>query len=135
MQGNGAVSTIIGRDQSQFATFFARPEGFLLIARCNALDVRLDPDLQKMRFLALGVVELAMLHPRACAHTLHIARRYALDVAHAVFVRQIALQHIADDFHVFVAVGTEAGAGRNPVFVDDPQVAKTHVLFIVVARK
>ena len=81
------------------------------------------------------MVELTVLHARACAHALNIAWRDAFDVAHVVFVRQLARHHIADDFHVFVAVGTKTSAGRNTVFIDDAQVAKAHVLFIVIASK
>ncbi len=121
--------------QPQLAAFFIRREGFLFIAWRNTFDVRLNPDLQKMRGLAFSVVELAVLHAGASAHALHIARGDALDVAHVVFVRQLARHHVADDFHVAVAVCAKAGAGRNAIFVDDAQIAKTHVLFIVIAGK
>ena len=88
-----------------------------------------------MRRLTFGVIELAVLHASARAHALHIARWYALDVAHAVFVRQFARHDIADDLHVFVAVCAKACTGRNAVFIDDAQVAKTHVLFIEITCK
>jgi hypothetical protein len=73
------------------------------------------------------MVELAVHHAAPGAHALNIARRDALDVAHAVLVRQVALQHVADDLHVAMAVRTEARAGRDAVFVDDAQVAPAHV--------
>ena len=82
--------------------------------------------------LALGVVELAVHHAAAGAHALHVAGRDALDVAHAVLVGEVALQHIADDFHVAVPVGAEAGTRRDAVLVDDAQVAPAHVGGIVV---
>ena len=85
--------------------------------------------------LARSVVELAVLYASACAHALHVAGRDALDVAHAVLVGQLARQHVADDFHVAVAMGAKPGARRNAVFVDDPQVAKAHVGRVVVPRK
>jgi hypothetical protein len=47
-----------------------------------------------------------------------------LAVAHAVLVRQRAVEHVADDLHVAVAVGAEAGAGGDAVLVDDAQVAQ-----------
>ena len=85
-----------------------------------------------MRGLARCVVELAVLHASACAHALHVTGRDALDVAHAVLVGQFARQHVADDFHVAVAMGAKPGARRNAVFVDDAQVAKAHVGGVVV---
>ena len=82
-----------------------------------------------------GVVELAVLHASARAHALHIAWRYAFHVAHVVFVCQIARQHIADDFHVAVAVGAKTRAWRDAVLVDHPQVAPAHERRVVIARK
>jgi hypothetical protein len=55
----------------------------------------------------------------ACAHALHVTGRNALDIAHAVLVRKIAFQHVADDFHVAVTMVAEAGARRDAVLVDD----------------
>ena len=88
-----------------------------------------------MRFLPLGVVELAVLDATTGAHALHIAGGNAFDIADAVLVRQIARHHIADDFHVLVAVGAKAGFGRDAVFVDHAQIAPTHVRGVVVAGK
>jgi len=88
-----------------------------------------------MRLLALGMVELAVSHPAASTHALHIAGRDALDIAHAVLVRQIARQHVTDDFHVAVAVGAKTRSRRNAVFVDHPQVAPSHMGRIKVIGK
>ncbi|MCY1542112.1 hypothetical protein D9M68_778390 [compost metagenome] len=88
-----------------------------------------------MRGLVGLVVELAVHHATAGAHALHVARRNGFDVAHAVLVREFAREHVADDLHVPVAVGAEAGAGRHAVFVDHPQVAEAHVGRIVVPRE
>jgi len=88
-----------------------------------------------MRGLALGVVELAVAHTAACAHALHIAGRNALDVAHAVLVRQLAREHVADDLHVAVAMGAKTGARRDAVLVDHPQIAPAHVLRVKILGK
>ena len=88
-----------------------------------------------MRGVVRCVVELAVLHTRARAHALHIAWGYALDVAHRVLVRQIAREHVADDFHVTVAVGAKASAGGDAILIDHKQVAKAHMLGVVVERK
>ena len=50
-------------------------------------------------------------------------------------VRQIARQHIADDFHVLVAMGAKTGTWGDAVFVDHPQIAPTHELRVLIARK
>ena len=81
------------------------------------------------------MVELAVHHAAARAHALHITGRDAFDIAHAVFVRQFALQNVADDFHVAVAVGAKAGARGDVVFVDDTQIAPAHPLGVVVVGK
>ena len=49
--------------------------------------------------------------------------------------RMSAGQHVADDFHVAVAVGAEAGARRDAVFIDHAQVAEAHVARIVIVGK
>jgi len=105
----------------------------LFVAGGNAAHIGFNPNLKEMRGLSRCVVELAVLHTTARAHALHIARRDALDVAHVVFVGQVAAEHVADDFHVPVTVRAKARARRNAVFVDDAQITPTHELGVVVA--
>jgi len=88
-----------------------------------------------MRLLALGMVELTVHHAFASAHALHIAGGNAFDVAHAVLVRQFAREHIADDFHVAVAVRAKARSGGDAVFVDDTQIAPAHEVGVVIVGK
>jgi len=111
---------------------FRRGIRFLLVAGLDSFGLRLDPDLQEMRGLALRMVELAVLHAGAGAHALDVAGRNRLDVAQRVLVGETAGQDVADDLHVAVAVGAEAGARRDAVLVDHPQVAKSHVPRVVV---
>ena len=80
-----------------------------------------------MRRLVGGVVELAVRDAGARAHALHFAGHDRGAVADAVLVAERALEHIAHDLHVAVAVGAEAGAGCDAVFIDDAQVAHAHV--------
>jgi hypothetical protein len=47
-------------------------------------------------------------------------------------VREAALEHVADDLHVAVAVGAEARAGLHAVLVDDAQRTEAHVRRVVV---
>ncbi|GAB1381933.1 hypothetical protein MASR1M50_02510 [Burkholderiales bacterium] len=123
------------RDQAQAAPLVGSGNRLLLVARANAGALGQQPDLQEVRDLVGRVVELAVLHASAGTHALHVARRDALHVAHAVAVRQLALQHVADDLHVAVPMGAEAGAGRDAVLVDDAQVAPAHVGRVVIVGK
>ena len=88
-----------------------------------------------MSLLIRRMIELAVLHARARTHALHISGRYAFDVAHAVFVREFAAEHITDDFHVLVTVRAKASAGLDTVFIDDPQIAPSHVRWVVIVSK
>jgi hypothetical protein len=135
VQAHRAGLGLAGRDQAQAAALVGGGHALLLVAGRDAAHVGLDPDLQEVRALALGMVELAVHHAAAGAHALHVAGRDRHHVAHAVLVRQLALQHVADDFHVAVAVRAKAGAGRNAVFVDDAQVAPAHVRRVVIVGK
>ena len=122
-------------NQGQGAALAGRGNGFLLVAGGHAALVGLNPDLQKMGFLALGMVELTVFNAGAGTHALHVPWRNAFDVTHAVLVGQIARQHIADDFHVLVAMGAKTSTRGNAVFVDDAQIAPAHVGMVVVASK
>ena len=107
----------------------------MFIAGRNAHHVGLNPNLEKVRGLSFGVVELAVHHAFAGAHALNVTGRDALHIAHAVFVRQVARHHIADDFHVFVAMRAKACARCNAVFVDDTQIAPAHKGRVVITGK
>jgi hypothetical protein len=48
-------------------------------------------------------------------------------------MRELAVEHVADDLHVAVAVRAEALPGRDPVLVDHAQRAEAHVRRVVVA--
>jgi hypothetical protein len=50
-------------------------------------------------------------------------------------VRERTFEHIADDFHIAVAVRAKARAGGNPVFVDHAQIAEPHMARVVVTGK
>src|SRR5487761_2321540 len=104
MDGDRSLHSIRRSHEAQGPPFFLNRNGLLLIARCDAFDVRNDPYLQKMRSLALRVIELAMNHTGACAHALHISRRNGLHITHAVFVRQFTREYITDDLHVLMTM-------------------------------
>ena len=84
-----------------------------------------------MGTLVLRVIEFGMPHAAAGAHALHVARTDHAAGAHAVLVREFTFEHVADDFHVLVAVRPETRTGRDPVFIDHAQGAEAHVLRVV----
>lgn len=113
----------------------------LLIVGSHTWQVGLNPDLQKMRALPLGTIELAMAHTAARSHAPHISglddagsRIFSTSAAHAVLVRQLALQHITDDLHIAVDMGAKAGVRGDTVFIDDMQHAKAHALLVHIVR-
>ena len=123
------------RQQLQLATRCFQAGVTLGVTGWQLLRGRLDPDLQEVRLaFAVGVL-FAVQHAGAGRHALDLARQDGRGVAHAVGVRQRTFQHIAHDFHVAVAVATEAGAGINAVFVDHPQIAPAHPARVVVFGK
>jgi hypothetical protein len=93
----------------------------LLVLRRDAAHVRLDPDLQEVHGLGLRVIELAVLDAAAGAHALHVAGADDGTRARGILVRERAVEHVADDLHVAMAVRGEAGARDDAVLVDDPQ--------------
>lgn len=93
-----------------------------------------QPDLQKMRLLALGMVVLTVHHARA-RHALHFAGCDGLHIAHAVLMRECTVNDVADNFHVTVRVRAKACSGRDAVLIDDAQIAPAHMTGVVVASK
>ena len=120
---------------AQLAALVVVGKVLLLVAGVDAAHVGQDPDLQEVRGGVGRVIELAVTHAGASTHALHVAGADDAVGADAVLVRQRAVEHVADDLHVAVAVRAEAGAGRDAVFVDDAQVAPAHPGRVVVARK
>jgi hypothetical protein len=93
-------------------------ERLLLVAWRDASDIGLDPDLEKMGHLLWRMVVLTVHDSTASAHALHVAWGDGATIAHAVLVRQFALQDVADDFHVTMTMRAKSGARLNPVFID-----------------
>ncbi|MCY1365470.1 hypothetical protein D9M69_523160 [compost metagenome] len=123
----------IGRHQGlQAATLLRIAEAALFVLGRNAGDIRLDPDLQHVRFGVRTRVELGVHHATAGAHPLHVAGHDGRAAAHAVLVRDRAVQHVRDDLHVAVSVRPEAAAGGDAVVVDHAQRAEAHVSRVVV---
>ena len=74
-------------------------------------------------------------HTRSSAHFLDAARPDHRRIAHAVTMRDRALQHIGDDLHVTVTMHAKARAGRDPVFIDHPKRTKIHVRGVLIRGK
>jgi hypothetical protein len=67
-------------------------------------------------------------HAAAGAHALHVAGANRRAVADGIAMRELAREHVADDFHVAVAVRAEALAGGDAILVDDAQRTELDVL-------
>src|ERR1700733_6097782 len=85
--------------------------------------------------LAFGSIELTMDHARACGHGLNRVGTEGSGFAHAVPMSEASFEHIGQDFHIAMRVGSKTSSRRDSIFVDNPQRAKTHMPRIVVARK
>ena len=132
MHFQGAFTRI--RGEHQLFTLFG-VEAALLVARRDAGLFWNDPDLIQVQFFRFAWVVLGVTHPGTRAHNLELARRNLLFVAHAVLVLNRAFQHIGQDFHVFVRVGTKALACINHVVVNHPQCGEAHEVRVVVVGK
>src|SRR6185312_11944339 len=69
-------------------------ELLLLILRLDAFTIRHQPYLQKMNFLCLRVVVLAVTHTASRAHVLHLSRADHAHVPHTVLMFEGAFQHV-----------------------------------------
>ena len=85
-----------------------------------------------MREAVFRLIEFAMRDTGTRAHALYIPGSNRGTIAHAVLVRERAFEHVADDFHITMAVRTEAHASGHAVFVDHAQRSETHMRRIVI---
>ncbi len=76
-----------------------------------------------------------MTDPGTCAHDLELARRNLLFVTHAVLMLNRPFQHVGQDFHIFVRMGTEALAGINHVIIDNPQCREAHEIRVIIVSE
>mgnify|MGYP001370627802 CR=1 FL=1 len=134
--------TLTGNARYSGFVYGGGAEVLLFIAGGQPQRTRREPDLQKMRRLPGRIVEFAVRHAAPGAHALHVAglddaavRCACLSRAHAVAVRELSAQHVADDFHVAVAVRAKTRSRGDAVFIDDAQVRITHVLRVVIVGK
>src|SRR6202789_720881 len=132
MDDHRSVRPLRRSDQPQSAAFFRLRKMLLLVARFDAEHARLHPDLKKMHGGPGRWVEFAMKHAGTCAHALNVARPNDRSISHGVLVRELALEHIADDFHVPMRMGPKPLACRHPVLVDHPQRPELHVLRVEI---
>src|SRR6266849_3313560 len=130
-----AVDAVGRHDEPQPAALFLRRELLLLVRRRDPGDVGLDPDLQEMRHARFVVVVLAVQHPAPGAHPLHVARYDGRAVTHRIPVAERAFEHVADDFHVAVAMRADTRASLHPVLVEHAQHAVAHMARILVIRE
>src|SRR5262245_2295684 len=101
-----------------------------LVARLDAIRVRLNPDLQKMHRLGPRGVEFAMLHAGSRAHPLYVTGSNRRAIADGILVCELAGKYIGDDLHVSMAMRSESGAALHSVFVDNAKRTEADVLRI-----
>src|SRR5882762_6589194 len=135
MDQHRSVGAVGRDDEAQPAALLLGSKALLLVARLNVARLGMNPDLQKVRSLARRGIELAVTHPAAGAHALYVPWPNGGTISHGVLVRKFALEHVADDLHILMRVGTEPRPGLHTIFVDDSQRSKLHVLGIEVIRE
>src|SRR5258706_6795944 len=135
VEANRSPAAVGGCDEAPLAAPGSVVATLFLVARSDAALARLDPDLEVMDRLALGGVVFRLRDAGAGPHALHIARPDHRAIAHRITVRELAFEHVAQDFHVAVAVRAEALARLHAVLVDHAQRSAAHVRGIVVVRE
>ena len=107
----------------------------LFVARRDAIFFRHNPDLVQMQFFRVAWVVLRVTNPGTRAHDLELTRRHLLFIPHAVLVLNGPFQHVGQDFHVLVRMGSEALACINHVVIDHPQRREAHKVRVVIVRE
>ena len=76
-----------------------------------------------------------MGHARPSRHVLNLAILDDAPAPGGVFVFQRPFQNIGKDFHVLVGMRRKPGARVDPIFIDDAQGAKSHMIWVVIVAK
>jgi hypothetical protein len=118
-----AVARAAAGEHDETAVAFAFRERTRTPGRFAAARFRDDPDLEDARGLVLDVV-LGVADAAARAHHLHVARFRAALVAETVLVRDRAIAHIGDDFHVRVRMRRKTAVRGDFVVVPHAQRAQ-----------
>ena len=132
MDGHRALASVARRDEAELAPSLGLGERLLLVPRRVARPIGDDPDLEKVNALLVRGVLLAVRDAGARRHALDLARPDDGAGAHAVRVRELAVEDVRENFHVAVTVLAEAVSGRHAVLVDHAEAAKAHVRGVVV---
>src|SRR5262245_127334 len=130
-----AVPPVPRDEQHELPARLRAVEGLLTVRRLEASRVRHDPDLQKMHGLGRRVVGFTVSDAGTRPHHLDLSRPDHAAPARAVLVLQCALEHVGQDLHVTVTVGTEPGAGLDAIVVDHSQHPEAHVRGVVVVAE
>ena len=75
------------------------------------------------------MVIFRMLNSRTGRHELHGTSAKRFDIAHGIFVGELAMHHIRENLHIFVAVCTKAPIGLNQIIIDYANGTKAPVMF------
>ena len=104
----------------------------LRVAGCEAALGRLNPDLQKVQLFRLRWIKFAVTDSTARRHQLKFPRRQSRHITCAIFVGDFAVEYVADNFHIAMAVGIKTGICCNMIVINHPQCRKSHLAFIVI---
>ena len=88
-----------------------------------------------MQFFRGAWVVLRVTNSGTRAHDLELARRNLLFIPHAVLVLNGPFQHVGQNFHIFMRMGTEALACINHVVIDHPQRREAHEVRVVIVSE
>jgi hypothetical protein len=104
-----------------------------LVRRLQSPHVGLRPDLQEVAVFVLVAVVLGVADAGSRGSELDFAAAQVLEVAHRVFVLELAVDDVRPDEELGVRVRAEARAALDAVFVYHAQGAEVFVFGVVVA--
>ncbi len=94
-----------------------------------------NPYLEEFHITIFILVVFTVCDPWAGAHHLDVTIPDHRNIAHAVFVFQVALQRDRDDFHIIMGMCAKAFGRSYLIVVEDAENAEMHAFGIVVVGK
>jgi hypothetical protein len=130
-----AVTALRRDDQAQAAALFGIDHVDLLITRRDSETVRHNPNLKKMHQRVRVGIELAVFDTAPGTHHLHVAGANHRTGSHRVAMRQCAVEHVGENFHVAMRVCAKPLSRLDAIVVYYQQVRKSDLFWIAVMTK
>jgi len=102
---------------------------------CKTGGVRLNPDLKEVNLLLFVPVVFAVADASSSAGKLNVTTLQDLEVAHGIFVLQLAGDNVGEDLHFTVSVCAKAFAWVNPILIDDTERSERLEFRVPVVRE